>query len=137
MGSHAGGGTEEVYFLTNHDYCMGHQEEKSVTVTSWIRSQRLIEYNTMNSLWAEIDILFRQNPWKGEGAGGEKQQMAFMICYNIDGFRRFCTEHRLFKQFSLSKDFKNRIKREDSELQKFGFEWLKLILTGRSSLIRN
>ncbi|WP_458774076.1 YkgJ family cysteine cluster protein [Desulforhopalus sp. 52FAK] len=131
------GSLEEVYFLTNHDYCKGHHEEKSTNVSSWVRSQRLIEYNSMNSLWAEIDILFRQNPWKGEGAGGEKQQMAFMVCYNIDGFRRFCDQHKLIKQFKLSKDFKNRLKKEDSELQKFGFEWLKLILTGKSSLIRN
>ena len=130
------GSIEEVYFLTDHNYCMGHREEKTINVTAWIRSQRLIEYNAMNSLWAEMDILFRQNPWKGEGSGGEKQQLAFMVCYNIDGFRRFCEQHKLLKQFKLSKDFKNRIKREDSELQKFGFEWLKLILTGRSSLIQ-
>jgi Fe-S-cluster containining protein len=131
------GSIEEVYFLTNHSYCMGHYEEKTTDVSSWVRSQRLIEYNTMNSLWAEMDILFRQNPWKGEGAAGEKQQLAFMVCYNIDGFRRFCDQHKLIKQFKLPKDFKNRIKKDDSELQKFGYEWLKLILTGKSSLIRN
>jgi hypothetical protein len=90
----------------------------------------------MNSLWAEIDILFRTNPWKGEGAAGEKQQLAFMVCYNIDGFRRFCEQHNLLKQFKLTKDFKNRIGKEDSELQKFGYDWLKYILTGKSSLIR-
>ena len=128
--------TEEVYFLTDHNYCKGHHEVKSNQVSSWIRSQRLIEYNLMNSLWAEMDIIFAQNPWKGEGAGGEKQQLAFMVCYNIDGFRRFCTQHKLLKQFKLAKDLKNRILKEDSELQKFGFEWLKYILTGTSSLVR-
>lgn len=130
------GAIEEVYFLTDHDYCKGHMESRDQNVTSWVRAQRLIEYNAMNSIWAEMDMLFRSNPWKGEGAGGEKQQMAFMVCYNIDGFRRFCEQHQLLRQFKLNKDFKNRIKKEDSELQKFGFEWLKLILTGKSSLIR-
>lgn len=127
---------EEVYFLTKHSYCKGHHEEDTTDVKSWVRSQKLLEYNAMNSLWAEIDFLFRQNPWKGEGVGGEKQQLAFMVCYNIDGFRRFCLEHKLLNQFMLAKDFKNRIKKEDSELQKFGFEWLKYVLTGRSSLVR-
>lgn len=136
IGSEGTNKTEEVYFLTNHNYCMGHKEEKTIDVNSWIRSQQLIVYNSMNSIWAEIDIIFRQNPWKGEGAGGEKQQLAFMVCYNIDGFRRFCQQHNLLKQFKLSKDFKKRIQKEDSELQKFGFEWLKLILTGKSSLVR-
>lgn len=130
------GTTEEVYFLTHHQYCKGHKEQKNINVNSWVRSQQLIEYNSMNTLWAEIDILFRANPWKGEGAGGEKQQLAFMVCYNIDGFRRFCAQHNLLKQYKISKDFKSRIGKEDNELQKFGFEWLKYILGGKSSLIR-
>lgn len=135
MGSDTGGKIEEIYFLTHHQYCKGHHEEKSVDARSWVRSQQLIDYNSMNTLWAEIDVLFRTNPWKGEGSGGEKQQLAFMVCYNIDGFRRFCGQHNLLKQFRLSKDFKNRITKEDSELQKFGFEWLKYILNSKSSLI--
>jgi hypothetical protein len=90
----------------------------------------------MNGIWAEIDTLFRQNPWKGEGAAGEKQQLAFMVCYNIDGFRRFMEQHNLLKQYRLAKDVKKSILREDSELLKFGFEWLKLILSGKSSLIK-
>lgn len=134
--SNTGNRREEYYFLTNHPYCLGHQEHNLTTVKAWIRNQQLIDYNSMNNLWAEMDTLFRQNPWKGEGAGGEKQQLAFMVCYNIDGFRRFTEHHQLLKQFKLAKDFKKRIVREDSELQKFGFEWLKLVLGSKSSLIR-
>jgi len=122
--------------LTNHAYCLGHKEEHRQTVNSWIRSQQLLDYNAINALWAEIDTIFRQNPWKGEGAGGEKQQLAFMVCYNIDGFRRFVAANQLLKQFKLDKDFKKRIAREDVELLKFGFEWLKLLLTGKSPLLR-
>lgn len=131
----SGGMPEEYYFMTNHSYCHGHKEDKRFTVSSWIRNQQLITYNTMNGLWAEMDTLFRLNPWKGEGAAGEKQQIAFMVCYNIDGFRRFCDTHSLLKQFKLDKDFRRRIVKEDAELLKFGFSWLKLILTGKSSLI--
>lgn len=130
------GAIKDIYFMTDHDYCKGHHEARKHTVSGWIRSQGLIDYNTMNSLCAEMDMLFRTNPWKGEGAGGERQQLAFMVCYNIDGFRRFCAQHKLINQFKLEKDFKKRIKREDSELQKFGFEWLKLILGGNSSLVK-
>ncbi len=130
------GVVDEYYFLTNHPYCLGHNEKKPWNVTSWVRNQKLIDYNIMNELWAEIDTVFRQNPWRGEDTGGEMQQLAFMVCYNIDGFRRFAEEQRLLKQFKLDKDFKKRIAQEDSELLKFGWQWLKLILTGKSSLIR-
>lgn len=127
---------DEYYFMTDHSYCLGHKEDKIFTVQNWIRNQKLIDYNTMNGIWAEIDTLFRQNPWKGEGAGGEKQQLAFMVCYNIDGFNSFVQHHKLLRQFRLAKDYKRRIEQEDSELLKFGFEWLKLLLSGKSSLVR-
>jgi hypothetical protein len=130
------GAPDDYYFMTEHPYCLGHKENKSLNVSSWLRSQRLFEHNIMNDLWAEIDTLFARNPWKGEGAGGEKQQLAFLVCYNIDGFRRFVDEHKLLGQFRMEKDFRRRINAQDSELLKFGFEWLKHILAGTSSLMR-
>ena len=50
---------DEYYFLTNHSYCLGHKEDKLLTVNNWIRNQKLIDYNTMNEFWAEIDTVFR------------------------------------------------------------------------------
>ncbi len=130
------GAPDEYYFLTDHHYCKGHNEDKTHTVNSWIRNQRLIDFNTMNGIWAELDTIFSNNPWKGEGTAGEKQQLAFMVCYNIDGFKRFSEQHKILHQFKLPKDLKRRIFKDDGEMLKFGFEWLKLILTGRSSLVR-
>lgn len=129
------GRTSDFYFIAKHDYCFGHFENKKFTVQQWVRNQRIDEFNTANDLWTEIDTLFLTNPWKGEGSAGPKQQLAFMVCYNIDGFRRFVEERELLKQFKLPKDFKRRILESDFELQKFGYEWLKLIFTNKSSLI--
>ncbi len=126
---------KEFYFLTDHSYCLGHKEDGCFTVKEWVRNQRIHDYNLMNDLWAEVDTLFSTNPWKGEGAGGPKQQFAFMVCYNIDMFRRFVGERQLLKQYRLSKDWRRRIEKEDSELMKFGFELLKLMLGGKSSLV--
>jgi uncharacterized protein len=130
------GNKREYYFLTQHEYCLGHKEEKWLSVHEWIRDQRLNDHNMMNELWTEMDTIFSQNPWQGEGHGGPKQQLAFMVCYDIDGFRRFVVERKLLNQFSLSKEIRNRIAREDGELLKFGFEWLKLVFTGKSSLVK-
>lgn len=130
------GRQSEFYFMTNHDYCMGHKEEQNLTVKQWVRQQRLEQFNLMNDLWGEIDTLFSTNPWKGEGVGGEKQRFAFMVCYDIDGFRGFVEQKNVLQQFRIDKDLKRRILSEDSELLKFGFEWLKLIFSGNSSLIK-
>jgi len=128
--------SSEYFFLTNHDYCLGHRREKVQTVREWVRSQRLHDCLLMNGLWTEMDTIFAGNPWKGEGYCGQKQQLAFMACYNIDGFRRFASEQHLLQQFKLDRDFKKRILNSDTELQKFAFEWLKLILGERSSLVK-
>lgn len=130
------GRNRDYYFLTDHGYCLGHQEDHFYSVTQWIREQQLSEYNSMNDRWAELDTLFATNPWKGEGSGGPKQQMAFMVCYDVDGFRALAERQRLIDQFRLTKDQRGHIQSDDVALLQFGFEWLKFFLTGSSSLIR-
>lgn len=126
----------EFYFMTNHDYCHGHQEEKKFTVKKWIRNQRLDDYNLMNDLWAEVDTVFATNPWAGEGSGGPKQQIAFTACYDIDNFRLMVAKHDLLERFTVSRDQKRRINESDTELLKFAFEWIKNFLGAPSSLLK-
>ncbi|MBU1566704.1 MAG: YkgJ family cysteine cluster protein [Proteobacteria bacterium] len=133
--SRCNGAPEDFYFMTDHTYCLGHGERKSFTVKNWLRNQRIFEHNMMNDIWAEIDTIFAGNPWKGEGAGGEKQQLAFLVCYNIDGLRRFVDKQKLLSHFKLEKAMRRRIGSDDSELLKFGFEWLKFIFSKSTSLI--
>ena len=130
------GRPKEYYFMTDHSYCLGHQEKMEWTVKAWLRDQKVQQYNTLNDRWAEIDTLFSQNPWQGEGAGGPRQQMAFMVCYNIDAFRRFAEENRLFEQFKLESSLRRVLVHDDEALLKFGFEWLKHILAGTGNLRR-
>jgi uncharacterized protein len=126
---------KEYYFMTNHPYCLGHGEARMFSVKDWIRNQKVDVFNLMNDLWAEIDSIFQTNPWMGEVSGGPKQQLAFMICYNIDAFRTFTSTNALLDQFRISRDQKKDIEKDDAELLKFGFQWLKLLLTGKSNLI--
>ncbi len=126
---------QEFYFMTDHAYCHGHQEEKTFTVKKWIRDQRLDQYNLMNDLWAELDTVFSGNPWGGEGSGGPKQQMAFTACYDIDNFRLLVAKHSLIDRFNLSRDQKRRIHGSDTELLKFAFEWMKYFLGSPTSLL--
>lgn len=128
--------SKSYYFLTSHEYCLGHKEDKHFLVKEWVRNQKIDQYNFMNDLWAEVDTLFATNPWRGEGSGGEKQRLAFMVCYDLDHYRDFVTQNSILKQFRLSKDQRRRIEKDDNELLKFGFEWLKFLFSGKSSLIQ-
>ena len=130
------GRVNEYYFMTNHSYCFGHQEAKEWAVKTWIKDQKVQHHNAQNDIWAEIDTLFAENPWQGEGSGGPRQQMAFMVCYNIDGFRKFAEENKLFEQFKLPKGWLATSANAPPALLKFGFEWLKYVLAGQGRLIR-
>ena len=122
--------------MTRHPYCLGHDETTAWTVQAWLKDQKIQQYNAVNDLWAEIDTLFAQNPWQGEGAGGPRQQLAFMVCYNIDGFRSFAQENKLFDQFRIESSRRRILEVDDEALLKFGFEWLKFILAGTGNLRR-
>lgn len=130
------GRPQEYYFMTDHSYCLGHDETNEWTVKTWLKDQKVLQYNAVNDLWAEVDTLFARNPWQGEGAGGPRQQMAFMVCYNIDGFRVFAEENGLLGQFKLESALRRVLAYDDEALLKFGFEWLKYILAGSGSLRR-
>lgn len=123
------------YFLTHHPYCLGHQEGRSYTLKQWERDQKLFDYNLYNDLWAELDAFFATNPWAGEGKAGPYQQLAFMVCYNIDGFRAYVDEHQLLDSYKIAKDERLRIAGSDDQLLRFGFTWLEYVLGGRRNLV--
>jgi uncharacterized protein len=123
------------YFMTHHPYCQGHAENRTYTIQQWERDQMLDEYNLYNDLWAELDAFFSGNPWAGEGKAGPYQQLAFMVCYNIDTFRSYVEKHNILSKFTLSKEVRRRIGRDDGHLLRFGFQWILYTLGGRSSLI--
>lgn len=131
----AGSALRTYYFMTQHPYCKGHEEERTYTLRQWERGQDLSEFNLYNDLWAELDAFFATNPWAGEGIAGPRQQLAFMVCYNIDGFRAYVNEHRLLAGFRLDKTERQRIGRDDGHLLRFGFQWLEMVLGGRRNLV--
>ncbi len=122
------------YFLTRHPWCQGHGEAYRYSLRQWEREQRLHDWNLYNDHWAELDAFFAGNPWAGEGKAGPMQQLAFMVCYNIDAFRAYSEEHRLIEQFYLDKAERRSLKQDDGALLLFGFRWLEYVLGGRKRL---
>ena len=123
------------YFLTKHPWCKGHAEEYSYSLRQWEREQGLHDWNLHNDYWAELNMFFGTNPCTGEGKVGPMQQLAFMVCYNIDAFREYVEQNGLLEQFSLNKAERRGIRSNDDALLVFGFKWLEYVLGGRKLLI--
>jgi hypothetical protein len=57
-------------------------------------------------------------------------EMYYMVCYNLDKFRRFLFESTFFDRFEIDEARREAMRNDDVELLKFGFEWLKFSLFG-------
>lgn len=122
--------TEMIYFFRPPDFCLGQHEKQEWSIDTWADDQEAKLYNKMTSQWAEVKNLFQNNPWENEGPDGPRAKMSFMAVYNIDKFREFVFESSFLKRYKIKIDFKKKIKKNDAQLLKLGFDWIKFYLWG-------
>ena len=125
--------SSRVCFFRPPDFCMGRHEKKEWTNESWARDQEAEQYNKMTLQWSRIKQLFRQDPWGSEGPEGSRAKMAFMATYNIDRFRVFVFESSFLKRYKVKTALLKRLRVNDLEMLKFGFDWVKLFIWGIKS----
>ncbi|MES0446639.1 MAG: YkgJ family cysteine cluster protein [Desulfobacterales bacterium] len=122
--------TELVHFFRPPDFCLGQHESKVWTTQSWSQDQEAVLYNKMTIRWSELKSLFQTDPWGSQGLEGPKGKMAFMATYNIDQFRDFLFNSTFLKRYKIKSALLKKIKTDDVELMKFGFEWVKFYVWG-------
>lgn len=120
---------ETVFFIVRHPYCEGHETQHRQTVAEWIADQQMAPYLEMNADWAAVDGIFRQNPWGDKGLESPALKMAFMACFNVDRFREFVFNSSFLDRFDVPEDRLAAIRAEDRELMRFGFDWVRFMLT--------
>lgn len=124
---------EAVHFFRPPPFCLGPEEEAKWTIESWSKDQEAIVYNKMTVRWAKIRQLFQKDPWGSEGPEGPKARMAFMAAYNIDRFREFVFGSSFLKRVKIKSTTVKKMRGDDTELLKTGFEWIKLFIWGLPS----
>ncbi|MGD2185569.1 MAG: YkgJ family cysteine cluster protein [Desulfobacterales bacterium] len=117
-----------VHFLRPPDFCLGQHEEQQWTVATWSRDQEAERYHKMTIRWAELKRLFQTDPWGAEGPQGPRAKMAFMAAYNIDRFHEFVFNSSFLKRYKVKQAILKKLKADDAELLKFGFDWVKFFL---------
>lgn len=127
------GRVNERHFLVREQHCLGFQEKKEWGAQEWMEDQGLDVYNEMNTLWMAI------NQGRGEWSTpppitAEKLKMYFMACYNLDTFGKFVFESRLLRMFHIDKRTVSRIQADETELLKFGFQWLSFAIFGKQTM---
>ncbi|MFH1985511.1 MAG: YkgJ family cysteine cluster protein [Pseudomonadota bacterium] len=124
----------DFYSIARHDHCKGHREKQVWTVGAWLADQGVADYNAANDLWVDVDSLFRKNPWGEKGLASPAFGMAFMACFNSDRFRRFVFESTFLSRFEVAPERLDQMKTDDAALMRFGFDWVRFLLTGAGTL---
>ena len=112
----AGEKDQAIYFFRPPDFCLGPYETEM--------------YHKMMIRWTELKRRFQIDPWGVEGPQGPKAKMAFMAAYNIDRFRDFVFTSSFLKRYKVKSEILKKIKNDDENLLKFGFDWVKFYLWG-------
>ena len=126
----ATGKAEIVSFFRPPEFCLGQHEDQVWTPETWAQDQDAQIYNQMTARWAAIKSRFQQDPFHGAGPDCAQGKMAFMALYNGDRFREFVFQSTFLKRYKVSADVRRRLKKNDLELLKFAFDWVKLYLWG-------
>lgn len=123
---------EEFYFLIKENVCKGFETEKSWTAEEWLANQGVEDYQLLGNLFKEISL--HKFFVTSKAIEPVKLEMFYMVCYDIDKFRKFLFDSTFFKRFEIEQKYINKLKEDDVELLKFGFRWLRFSTFGEKTL---
>ncbi len=124
--------TVDAYFLVRESHCKGFEQGKEWTIEEWKKDQGLEDYFEMNDLWTAVVC----SPFKEKrGKLSDRDLKAvLMAAYNLEMFRQFVFQSSLLSRIDLEGERIEKMKKSDVELLRFGFDWLRFVLFGESTI---
>ncbi|MDY6952057.1 MAG: YkgJ family cysteine cluster protein [Thermodesulfobacteriota bacterium] len=122
---------EESYFLIREPHCLGFGESKQWTVAEWKKDQALSIYNEMNDL--VMEVLSLKNRSRRERLTPSEDDLFAMAFYDLDRFRDFAFEKRLWEASPLQEDAVEALRHDELALLRFAMEWIKGALFGEET----
>jgi len=123
---------KEFYFLLQESVCKGFECKRKIAVSDWLKDQGITDYNEMGEEFK--DITLNKFFLDENNLTPKKLEMFFTVCYNIDKFRKFLFESSFFDKFEVDNSVKTKIEKDDVELLKFGYQWLRFSLFGEKTI---
>lgn len=115
---------DEFFFMIKEPHCKGFDEKDEWTVREWREDQGVEVRDEVNDGWLDLMVRKKSLPPSMQ-LSEEAKQMFFMVCYNIDKFKRFVFESSFLTRYNIPEEQVVQIKDDDVKLLQFGFEWLK------------
>jgi Fe-S-cluster containining protein len=122
------------YALVKEEHCLGHQEDRSLTIDEYREEQGLLDYDEYDRGWRQL-ILKKKSSGPAIGKPSlRSRQLFFMACYDLDRFRLFVTSEAFKESFALDDETWEKIDNDEVELLQFAFRFLRQVLFGEESI---
>ena len=115
---------EGFFFFVHEPHCKGFESEREWTVAEWRQDQGVDLRDQINADWTDILVHKRSFPTSIKLTDKSKE-LFFLVCYNVDRFRRFVFESSFLDRYQVDSDTVAKIREDDVALLRFGLRWLK------------
>jgi len=121
------------YALIKEPHCLGHNENRSLTIDAYREEQGIGEYDTLGHGWRQL-ILKKKSSGPTVGKPSKRSlQLFFMACYDLDRFRAFVASDSFNEVYDLPDELRQTIQ-DDEALMQFAFRFLKQVMFGEESI---
>ena len=121
------------YALVIENHCLGHREDREITVDAYRGEQELERFDEASRGWRQI-ILKKKSSGPSVGKPSRRSlQLFFTACYDIDRFRDFVYSDGFILLFDLPEEEYLGFE-DDEKLLEFSYRFLRQVLFGESTI---
>ncbi len=129
----ANGEVVERFFIVQEDHCRGFDSGREWTAHEWLQDQGLEPYNKSNDAYMRIMAKVKEN---GEPVTNKMATMIILCLYQLDRFRDFLADMKIFDKLEISTERCELIMANDEECLAFALEWLQLVIFGSCETLK-
>jgi Fe-S-cluster containining protein len=123
---------KDAYALVIEEHCLGHREDRRLTIDEYRKEQGLDEYDQFSRGWRQL-ILKKKSSGPTIGKPSKRSlQLFFMTCYDVDRFRDFVASESFNSLYDIPEKELDTLLSDDVALTQFGFRFLRQVLFGEA-----
>ena len=118
----------QAYALVKEATCLGHLEERKLTIDEYRKEQGVTDYDEKGRAWRQL-VLKRKSAGPAIGRPTPlSNQMFFMASYDLDRFRAFVISPSFNETYEVPVETMAEIVADDEKLLDFAMNFLKQVL---------
>ncbi|TCS73928.1 hypothetical protein EDC61_101150 [Sulfuritortus calidifontis] len=125
----------QAYALVTEKTCLGHQEDRKLTIDQYRAEQGVADYDEKGRGWRQL-VLKRKSAGPGVGKPPAiSNQLFFMASYDLDRFRAFVVSESFNRTYDVPVETMAEIVADDEKLLEFSHKFLLQILFNEGKVV--